>query len=103
MEINDEYIRLNYKTLHLDSVLKKYKVKDITILEQIMLDPHVSTPNLEILLWHQHLTFDFIKNYILNPDYQTNDREQNITIEEIKYYQIHLSTSEINELKGKMF
>lgn len=94
---NDEYIRQNYKTMSICQLVTYYEFKDLKLLEHIM---ETMLPSSRKLIKYQRLTVEFIKKYIVSEEYY--DAEDEVTIEEIKRYQTHLTTDEIDEIRKIM-
>lgn len=90
-QFSDDYVRTIYRKLatdyDLNQLLTHYTINDESLLEEIMNCDELGIPNLYILLKFQTLSIQFIKKYILNRDWQSDDRERNITLEDVYYYQ----------------
>jgi hypothetical protein len=54
------------------------------------------------ILKSQILTLEFCVKYILNKDYQLTQEENNITLENVLFYQPHISKSDIINYRDKI-
>ena len=77
---------MNQKT-SLDLLNNKYSME--------VLKQHIFVLNLIDILKTQHLTGEFVNDFILNKDFQLTEEEQNLTIKDVLLYQPHL----INDLE----
>ena len=71
----------------LDLKNKKYDMKT--------LKANIYAISLIEILETQHLTADFVLKYILNPKYQMDEEEENITLIRVLLYQPHLLFSNL--------
>ena len=56
---------------------------------------HINSLNLLKIVRLQKLTVKFIKDYILNPEYQITSEEQYINIDFVLQYQKHISRDDL--------
>lgn len=76
--------------LVLDLKNKKY--------EMVILKKYIYSLDLVEVLQTQVLTKEFVLNYILNKDFQLTKEENNISLEDVLYFQPHLLKSDLLDI-----
>jgi hypothetical protein len=73
--------------------------------ESMLVDNIYRYDLIDIIKIYPNLSAEFVRNYILNPDFQLTEKEQKIDIELVLKYQSHLLYSDLclKEKSGPLF
>ena len=95
MVLTKDYLLQNYEKYDMDKSLVKFQFTEDEL--KVFIE-HISMKN---MLVSQHLSVDFIVEYILNPKYQCGDSDISLSIDTVLFHQKHIDEKQlVSRLSG---